>query len=555
MELEFGSIAIALVGGLAIFLFGMELLADGLKVIAGSRMRSLLSRMTTNRFKAVFAGAFITAVIQSSSVTTVLVVGFISAGLLSLAQSAGIIMGASIGTTVTAQIVAFQVTQYAQILVAAGFGLSFIGRTAHSKYLGRMVLGLGLLFFGMALMKDATSPLRDYGPFVQMLARIHNPVIAVLASALFTGIIQSSSATAGVIIVLGSQGFLSLEAGIALVLGANIGTCVTALLASIGRPREAVRAALVHILFNVAGVLVWIGLIPYLADFIRWISPAAEGLEGLARLQADTPRQIANAHTVCNVSSTLLFIGFAPLFIRLAEKLVPDRALGDQRVTSRRYLDDILIHTPSLALDVVRTQLGRLGKRVLGMVESAIQPAISGDEAALNELRAQDDEVDLLHGEVVTYMGQLSRQSLSASQSRRLSTYIHAANYFENIGDMIETNLVAAGRQRLAGKVEISPQTTAVLKALHERVCESVRRAVEALVFDQREIAEEILAAKPEVTRLTDDAEAHLTQRLAADAPNRLAAYRVESELVESFRRIFYFSKRIAKLVAEERPD
>ena len=545
----------ALVGGLAIFLFGMEMMTDALKVVAGKRMRGLLARMTTNRFKSVFAGAFITAVIQSSSVTTVLVVGFISAGLLSLAQSVGIIMGASIGTTVTAQIIAFNVTKYAQILVALGFAVSFMGRSAASKHGGRMVMGLGLVFFGMSLMKDATSPLRDYEPFVRMLTEMHNPLMAVLLSALFTGVVQSSSATTGVIIVLASQGFLTLDSGIALVFGANIGTCVTALLASIGKPREAVRAAMVHILFNVAGVVIWIGLIPYLAEFIRFITPAAENLDGLARIKAETPRQIANAHTIFNVSNTLLFIGFTPLIARLAEKLIPDRTLEEQKPRRQEYLDDILVHTPSLALDIVRIELGRLGSSVLGMVKSALEPAVSGTQTELRELRDLDDEVDTLHGALVTYMGRLSLEPLAASQSKRLSTYIHAANYFENIGDMIESNLVDAGQQRLAGRIVISAQTQQVLEALHDRVQWSVRRAIDALVSDDRAIAEEILKAKADLNRLTEDAEDHLARRLAANAPNRLHAFRIESELVESLRRIYYFSKRIAKLVSEENPE
>ncbi len=322
-ELKLGAILMGLVGGLALFLYGMEKLTDALKLLAGDRMKSLLAKMTSNRFKGVLTGATITATIQSSSVTTVLVVGFITAGLLSLRQSIGIIMGAEIGTTVTAQIIAFKVTKYSLILVAAGFFLSFVPKSAKLKSWGTMLMGLGLIFFGRELMKGATSPLRDYEPFINTMQNLRNPVVAVLFSATFTALIQSSSATTGVIIVLASQGFLTLEAGIALVFGANIGTCVTAFLASIGKPRAAVRAAMVHIMFNTTGVLLWISFIPYLADFIRSVSPVTEGLAGVATLKADTPRQVANAHTLFNVTNTLIFMVQYKLVGKIRKKKSP----------------------------------------------------------------------------------------------------------------------------------------------------------------------------------------------------------------------------------------
>ena len=237
-ELNIGALLMGLAGGLAIFLYGMEKMTASLKVLAGERMKNLLARMTSNRFKAVLTGAAVTATIQSSSVTTVLVVGFISAGLLSLSQSIGIIMGAEIGTTITAQIIAFKVTRYSLALVASGCFLAFVPKSAAVRRWGAMIMGLGLIFFGMELMKDATSPLRSYQPFIEGMQNLRNPALAVLFSATFTALVQSSSATTGVIIVLASQGFLTLEAGIALVFGANIGTCITAFLASIGKPRE-----------------------------------------------------------------------------------------------------------------------------------------------------------------------------------------------------------------------------------------------------------------------------------------------------------------------------
>ena len=546
------AILLGLAGGLALFLFGMEQMTDALKLVAGGGMKRLLARLTTNRFKAAFAGAFVTAVIQSSSVTTVLVVGFISAGLLSLSQSVGVIMGANVGTTVTAQIIAFKVTQYALVLVAVGFAMLFAGKRERIKHYGAIVMGLGLIFFGMELMSDATRPLRDYEPFIDLMRRMEGPAVGILLSAAFTAIVQSSSATTGVVIVLATQGFITLEAGIALVFGANIGTCVTALLAALGKPREAVRAAVVHVVFNVLGVLLWLGFIGPLAELVRTISPSAGALTGAARRAAETPRQIANAHTLFNVANTLLFLGFTGPFAWLVKKLVPDRPAAGSLSAQPRYLDDLLLDTPALALDRVRMELRRLGERVHDMVCAALPVALHGSAEDLEALARRDDEVDALYGAVVTYLGQLSQENLEAAQSEQLAGYMNTVNHIENIGDLIETNIVEAGRARLRAHVEVSDPTEAVLTALHEKVCWAVQHALEALDAANPDWAVEVIGAKEAINRLADEAERHLARRLSADAADRLAHYRIESEIIEYLKRVYYFAKRIAKSVAAE---
>jgi len=308
-EIDWFTMTTTLLGGLAIFLYGMELMTDSLKVLAGDRMKMILERLTGNRIAGVITGAGVTAVVQSSSVTTVIVVGFVTAGLMNLSQAIGVIFGANIGTTITAQIVAFKITKYALIMVAAGFAMMMISKRENIKHWGMMLMGLGLVFFGMAVMSDAMKPLRSYQPFLDMMATMENPLVGILIAAAFTGLIQSSSATTGIVIVMATEGLVTLPAGIALAFGANIGTCVTALLAAIGKPRRAVQAAVAHLLFNVGGVAIWFFFIPLLADFVIWLSPAADAaLTGQERLAAEAPRQIANAHTVFNVANTILFL-------------------------------------------------------------------------------------------------------------------------------------------------------------------------------------------------------------------------------------------------------
>ncbi len=400
-------------------------------------------------------------------------------------------------------------------------------------------------------MSDSTQPLRSYQPFIELMRSLEDPLVGIVIGTLFTAVIQSSSATMGIIIVLAAQGFVTLEAGIALALGANIGTCITALLAAIGRPRAAVQAAVAHVLFKVVGVIIWFGFIDQLAVFVRWISPAAPELSGLARLAAETPRQIANAHTVFNVANTFIFIWFIKPLVALMEYLIPERPKFGPQPIAPRYLDDHLLETPELALDRVRLELGRQGRLALQMVRQALPTVIHGSEEELETLARMDDDVDTLHGAILTHLGRLSQQHLTGQYSRQLSDYMAVANNLESIGDMVETNLVEAGSARLNQNVQMSQATQAVLAELHHKVCWAVEGAVKALVDSDQDLAEAVMAAKLEINQLALAAENHLTQRLIAAEPNRLATFRIESEIIEYLKRVYYFAKRMAKIVAE----
>ncbi len=550
--IAWGNMGMTLAGGLALFLFGMDQMADGLKAAAGERMKVVLARLTTNRFMGAMTGAFVTAIIQSSSVTTVLVVGFITAGLMSMSQSIGIIMGANIGTTITAQIVAFKVTKLALLMIAMGFSMQFFSKREKMMHYGGILMGLGMVFFGMSVMSNAMSPLRSYQPFLDLMASMDNPMIGILVAAAFTGLVQSSSATTGIVIVMASQGFITLPAGIALAFGANIGTCVTAMLAAIGKPREAIRAALVHVLFNVFGVLIWLGFIPYLAQFVVWFSPAHPEFTGVDRLAAEAPRQIANAHTVFNIANTFIFIGFSVQLARLVEWLVPDKPIEEIIVAEPKYLDEVLLETPSLALDRVRLELGHMGESVEEMLQR-IMPAIhSGNRASLLEVAAIDDTVDILHGHIVTYLGLISRQSLTEEQTKDLVNLMAAVNELENIGDIIETDLVTLGLKRIEEGISISDATQAILDNLHKVIASAANQAMIAVTENNAESAEKVIAMKSEINRLMESAAMHEAQRLVAAEPNRLGAYTIEMDVIEKLKRIYYFSKRMAKAVIAE---
>jgi phosphate:Na+ symporter len=550
-SMNWGVMGMQLFGGLALFLFGMEQMADALKAVAGERMKVILAKLTANRFMGAITGAFVTAVIQSSSVTTVLVVGFITAGLMSMAQSVGIIMGANIGTTITAQIVAFKVTKAALLMIGVGFSMLFASKQDKIKQYGAMLMGLGLVFFGMSVMSDAMKPLRSYQPFLDLMIQMENPLIGILVAAAFTGLIQSSSATTGIVIVMASQGFITLPAGIALAFGANVGTCVTAMLASIGKPREAVRAAVVHVGFNVAGALVWILFIDQHAEFVTWFSPSHPELAGVERLGAETPRQIANAHTIFNLANTLIFIGFTTQIARLVERLIPDSPLEEAgMVVSAKYLDEELLSTPSLALDRVRLEVLHMGESVQEMLDKIMPAILNGNRDSLAAVRDMDDKVDILYEQIIDYMGQISKRSLTDGQTEEFLKLMEAVSDLENIGDTIETNLVDLGFDRIQAGVSISAPTREVLMGFQKVVAKAFITAVQAVSQNSEETANLVIDMKDEITTMADSAAAHQARRLVAEEPNRIPAYTIEVDIIEKQKRIYYFAKRMAKSVS-----
>lgn len=543
-ELPLYSILAGLFGGLALFLLGLEHLTRGLQKAAGDSMRSILATLTRNRFVGVLTGTLVTAATQSSSVTTVLVVGLISGGVMTLSQAVGVIMGANIGSTVTAQLVAFKITEAALPMVAAGFVLSFAPlRVEAWRHWGGVILGLGLVFLGMAVMSDGMRPLRGSPEFRDMLAALRNPLWGALAGAAFTALVQSSAATLGITIAMAAQGLIGLEAAIAVALGANIGTCVTAMLASIGRPREAVRAGVVHVLFNVIGVVIWLPFIAELAELVRTIAPGTPA------------REIANAHTLFNVINVVAFIWFAGPLARLVLWTVPERPLApEEEALTPRYLDPALLATPVAALDAVRRELRRLGGRVRAMVAESLPTALHGSRPALDALARKDEAVDALHDATVDYLRRLGAGTLTQRQAVVYMQLMEAARGLESIGDLVETDIVSIGRGRLAQKVTVSDHTAHRVGALHDRVLQALDMTLDALARDDAELAGKVVAMKPEIQDLVRKASDYGRSRLLAHEPNRVNVFSREMEIIEQMRQVYYFCKRICRTMAEPTP-
>ncbi|PIE22179.1 MAG: NAD+ kinase [Planctomycetota bacterium] len=549
------SILAGLLGGLAIFLFGMDRLTDALRATAGGGLKRLLTGLTRNRSIAALMGAILTALVQSSSVTTVLVVGFTSAGLMTLTQSVGVILGSNVGSTVTAQILAFKATQLALPLIAAGFFLQLLPRRkARLRALGAAFFGLGLLFLGMNLMGESTAPLRSYEPFTEFMRSMETPLWGILAGTLFTAVVQSSAATTGIVIAFASQGLVRLEAGIALTLGANIGTCVTALLASLGKPSVARQAAYVHILFNVFGVLIWLGLIPYLAWIVRSISGSSE-LEGAAKLAAEAPRQIANAHTIFNLLNTLAFLPIAGVLAWMAKLLAPGASHEVARRAQPKFLQAVYLDTPSLALDQVRRELGRFGRLLDRMLaRDLFDLTQAGTERELLELRSEARDLKRLYRAIIDYLRVLNSGEMSAKMAEEHERMLHVATHLQNVVDTLASQLDAAEEMSERHQYTPIPSIQAGFDDLQQSVRRQLRHAARAFDRVDTELAREIEGSKRKIRALCDAVLERVGARLRDGTKQSLEAFRYESEAVEMFYRLFYFAKRIAKhtLVEEE---
>jgi phosphate:Na+ symporter len=529
------TMTIQLLGGLALFLYGMEKMTDGLKAAAGQQMNTLLAKLTGNRILGALTGAIVTAVIQSSSVTTVLVVGFVSAGLMTLVQAVGVIFGANVGTTVTAQIVAFNTTALAMPLIAIGFVMGFVWKEGVARHYGAMLLGLGLLFYGMGAMGEAMSPLRTNQRFAELLQSLQNPVLGMLAGAVFTALVQSSSATIGLAVVMATQGLLSLPAGIAILFGAKIGTGITAVLAGIGKPQDAKRAAVVHVLFNVLGAALWLPFIPQLAAIAQAVSPLAADLQGVERLAAEVPRQIANAATIWAITNTVIFLPFVAWFAKLATRIVPDRAVEQKELIRPRFLDDEVLQVPAMALERARMELGHMAELTDEMLARTKSAFATGDPCDLSQ---PGDQVLVLREAVLDYLTHIVRNGLSDSEATEYVRLVAAAGEIEAMSTAISRELAPLVRALKDADITPSKDTAALLQQLLQTIQETARSGLRALVESDEQAAQSVVAKRGAILDLTADLQRQLASRLAQDDPKRLMKHRLQLEVVDRLRRI-----------------
>ena len=537
------AMGVGLLGGLAFFLYGMEKMTEGLKAAAGEQMKVLLTKLTSNAVTGAITGALVTAVIQSSSVTTVLVVGFVSAGLMTLVQSVGVIFGANVGTTITAQIVAFKITAAALPLITVGFFMIFIGKQGRARHFGGMLMGLGLIFYGMSAMGDAMAPLRTHEGFVELMRSMERPVLGMLVGALFTALVQSSSATISLVVVMATQGFVTLPAGIAIVFGANIGTCVTALLAAMGKSRDALRVAAVHVLYNVAGAVLWLGFIDQLASLTVWVSAAHPELQGAERLAREVPRQVANAATIWNVANMVIFLPFSALFARLVRWLVPDQEVAETAIIRPKFLDKELRRVPTLALERARLELGHMAERVDKMLDRVPQALRDQD---FREISRHHDQVVVLRQAALQYLQHVGRESLTDIESDELAQLVAAMSEIESISSVIARELAPLSDAFRGKSITVSEATGALLAKIYEATREAARAGLKAIVDKDERSAQDVVARRGEFWKLGNELLQQQAARLAQDDPERLLKHRVQVDLLDKMRRIYGVAERMA---------
>ncbi|MDH3301516.1 MAG: Na/Pi cotransporter family protein [Acidimicrobiia bacterium] len=547
MDVAWGTLIMGLAGGLALFLIGMAEVTDALKALGDDRLRWALARLSSNRLLGATTGGVVTAVIQSSSVTTVLTVGFVSAGLLSLTQAASVIIGANLGTTVTAQVIALKITDYALALLAVGALLGVSVKRRQVRYMGSAVAGLGFVFLGMDIMSDAMSPLRSYDPFLRLMSDATNPLTAVAMGVAFTGLVQSSSATTGIVVVMAADGLISLETAIAIILGANIGTCVTALLAAIGKGSEAFRTAMVHVGVNVIGASIAVFFIPQIAAVVESISTSEVNA---------SPRQIANAHTLFNMANTAVFLVFLTPLVTLVRRIVPDRAGRIAGEGQAAFLDEDLIDTPVLALEMVHKEVMRMGLKARELLADAVPAAIDGRRAELDALVEREQNIDELHAQILDYLGAVGQRRLGPDQRDDMLSMLAAANAVEQLSDTIESQVINKGYQRLENIVEVSESTRELLDELHAAALDTLDLSLVAVGERSWKLTKQVLKTKSGFRDLEAETSRHLAERLAAPEGGRVETYSFEIELMEALDLVHRNCRRIVRaLRLPDKPD
>jgi phosphate:Na+ symporter len=488
------SLIFGLIGGLGLFLFGMKIMSEGLQKVAGDRMRKILAALTNNRLIGTLVGLSVTAIIQSSSATTVMVVGFVNAGLMSLVQSIGVVLGANIGTTVTAQLIAFKITKFALPAIGIGAGLKLFARSRKWIYAGEILLGFGILFFGLSVMKDTFEPIKGSEEFRHLFLMIgNNHLLGVLIGALITVIVQSSSATIGITLALASTGLLTFDASVALILGENIGTTVTANLAAIGTNLAARRTALAHFLFNVIGVAYMLAFFPMFIEIVDKITalggvgPADFVVQTQAQAAAlgaaigDKPfiaRHIANCHTLFNVINTIIFLPLIGLLAKLTTLII--RGREEEMEFHLKFIDNRVLNTPPIALGQARAETRRMAQIALEMLGETVGFIEDLDEKRLPLLRQKEDMVDMLQKEITDFLVALSQKSVTPETSKDIASMMHMVNDLERVGDHCE-NLWNLAVRKKNEKVVFSEVAMMEIRELGEKTREFLSFMISAL--------------------------------------------------------------------------
>lgn len=471
------NVIIQTLGGLGLFILGMKMMTDGLQMTAGDRIKKILSAVSSNRFVGCATGACVTAMVQSSSATTVMLISFVGAGMMTLQQAVGVILGANVGTTVTAQMIAFKLTALALPAIAIGVAMKFFSKRRNQRYIGEVILGFGLLFFGMTVMKQGLSPIKGDPGFIEFFTKFNPDSISGLLFCIATGailtiMVQSSSATVGLTMTLATQGLLDFPAAMALVLGENIGTTITAELATIGSSDiNSHRAARAHTMFNVIGVGIMVFIFPYFVSLIEIVSqymgtgPVNEVSDGDF---INISRYIANGHSMFNIVNALIFLVFLPWLIKVAIYMSPKESVEEDSlrlpVFDHRFLD-----TPIAALARARSEIRRMSTVAMQTLQNTVESLQKRDMKSLGKWRRYEEHLDAVQREITSYLTKIYQSDVNQTEAKEISSLMRMANNFERIGDSVE-NIALMAEDIIENKIELSDDAISDVKNISSQV-------------------------------------------------------------------------------------
>ncbi len=535
-----------LIGGLGLFLMGIKMMSDSLTLSTGDKIRELLAKLTHNNIVSLLTGIITTMIFQSSTATTVMLVSFVNSRLMKFRNTVAVIFGAAIGATVTIQLIAFRLTDYSLTIIAIGFILYVISKKPNIRGISVTIVGFGILFLGMQLMSDSIEPVKDSEWIKNSLAGLEKPMAGILIGTVLTALIQSSSAFIGILIVLSGQGLITLNAAIPMIIGANIGTAVTAIIASAHGSRESKQVALAHTLFKTFGALLIVWFIPPFAELIGKITPAGEELPG---------RMIANAHTVFNVLIAIVFLPFTNLFAKLIQRLIPYRE-EKHDAPSTWYIDHGMLHNPSLALDLARQEVMRMMEIAQRMTEDIIIPFMEKNCNVLKRIHDREKELNFLRDAVNKYLVQIIRQSITAHQVQEAYQMLYAIDEYEQIGDVLSVNLVDKAEKWCAagfnfseeGKKELLDFHQKTLKMLYQSYTTFSRSNQPVAISDARKSKISYNQFRQEFFEL----EKQHYNRLKMDIEESVESSRTHMELIGSFKIIGSHATNIARIILKE---
>lgn len=511
-----------LLGGLSLFLYGIFQMSSGLEKAVGSRLRSIFEKLNSSPFKGLLIGTFVTAIVQSSSAVTVLTVAFVNAGLLTLEGALGIIFGANIGTTITAQLVAFKLTTLAPYFLFLGFLLFFAGKRKYIKNVGEAILGFGMIFMGLSLMESSLHALRTWEPFHNAIVSMGRyPILGILTGAGITAIIQSSSVTTSIVVALASKGAIELYSAVPVILGANIGTCVTAMLASIGTGISAKRAALAHLFFNVIGVVL---IFPFLSPFEKLVSLTS----------SDVARQVANAHTIFNVIWAGIWIFFTKEYAWFIKKILP----GEERIYRREasFLKPQLLNTPSAALEAAKNELVRMCDIVEDMYNLTMDSLFRNGVQHYKDVLAMEDITDSLKASLINYLTQLSTDSLSESEAKELNAILRAVDDVERIADHL-TNIMEKIEAKNSERIDFTEYAWRDLEEIRKLIYDNIKDSFAMIKDSMANYLDEVLQREERVDyKVRESKEAHI-ERMKKGICNPIAGV-IFSDLLIDLERI-----------------